>query len=49
MKELEEVRGSMTRMTSSIEKLDLMVSVGKSHCDKRGLGIEDGKETSTLE
>jgi hypothetical protein len=24
-----------------------MLSVGKSPCDKRGLGFEDGKETST--
>ena len=46
-RELEEVKGSMTRMTSSTEKLDLMLSVGKSPCDKRGLGFEDGKESTT--
>ena len=33
-------------MASSTEKLDHILGVGKSPCDKRGLGFEDGKETS---
>ena len=37
----------MTRMTSSIETFDHMLSVRKSSCDKIGLGFEDSKETST--
>ncbi|KAK0593630.1 hypothetical protein LWI29_013343 [Acer saccharum] len=47
MRELEEVRESMTRMDSSTKKLDHMLGVGKSPCDKRGLGYEDGKKIST--
>ncbi|KAK0594697.1 hypothetical protein LWI29_004279 [Acer saccharum] len=46
-RELEEAKGSRTRIVSSTEKLDHMLSAGKSPCDKRGLGFEDGKETST--
>ena len=46
-RELEEAKGSLTRMASSTNKLDHMLTVGKIPCDKRGLGFEDGKETST--
>ncbi|KAK0600398.1 hypothetical protein LWI29_014530 [Acer saccharum] len=46
-RELEEVRESMTRMDSSTKKLDHMLGVGKSPCDKRDLGYEDGKKIST--
>ncbi|KAK0594174.1 hypothetical protein LWI29_024006 [Acer saccharum] len=46
-RELEEVRESMTRMDSSTKKLDHMLGVGKSPCDKRGLGYEDDKKIST--
>ncbi|KAK0584894.1 hypothetical protein LWI29_020485 [Acer saccharum] len=46
-RELEEAKGSRTRIVSSTEKLDHMLSVGKSPCNKRGLGFEDGKESST--
>ena len=46
-RELEEVRESMTRMDSSTKKLDHMLGVGKSPCDKRGLGYKDGKKIST--
>ncbi|KAK0594108.1 hypothetical protein LWI29_001679 [Acer saccharum] len=38
-RELEEVRESMTRMDSSTKKLDHMLGVGKSPCDKRVLEI----------
>ncbi|KAK4844620.1 hypothetical protein QYF36_022391 [Acer negundo] len=47
-RELEEAKGSMTRMASSTKKLDHMLAVGKSPCDKRGLGFVNGKEISTL-
>ena len=46
-RELVEAKESRTRVVSSTEKLDHMLSVGKSSCDKRGLGFEDSKETST--
>ncbi|KAK0599310.1 hypothetical protein LWI29_004159 [Acer saccharum] len=46
-RELEEVRESMTRMDSNTKKLDHMLGVGKSPCDKKGLGYEDGKKIST--
>ena len=46
-RELVEAKESRTRIVSSTEKLDHMISVGKSPCDKRGLGFEDGKESST--
>ena len=46
-KELEEAKWSLTRMASITKKLDYMLGVGKSPCDKRGLGFEDGKETFT--
>ncbi|KAK0577333.1 hypothetical protein LWI29_031451 [Acer saccharum] len=46
-RELEEAKGPRTRIVSSTEKLDHMLGVGKSPCDKRGLGFEDGKESST--
>ncbi|KAK0594669.1 hypothetical protein LWI29_029410 [Acer saccharum] len=36
-REFEEVRESMTRMDSSTKKLDHMLGVGKSPCDKRVL------------
>ena len=45
--ELEEAKKSITRMASSTEKLDHILGVRKSLCGKRGLGFEDGKETST--
>ncbi|KAK1552795.1 hypothetical protein Q3G72_023586 [Acer saccharum] len=46
-RELEKAKGSMTRMASSTNKLDHMLAVGKSPCENRGLGFEDGKKTST--
>ena len=45
-RELEEAKESLTRMASSTKKLDYLLGVGKSPCDKRGLGCEDSKETS---
>ena len=45
-RELDKAKKSMTRMASSTEKLNHILGVGKSPCDKRGLGFEDGKETS---
>ncbi|KAK4860440.1 hypothetical protein QYF36_023877 [Acer negundo] len=47
MRELEEAKGLLTRIAYSTKKLDHMLGVGKSPCDKRGLGFDDGKETST--
>ncbi|KAK0593945.1 hypothetical protein LWI29_036523 [Acer saccharum] len=46
-REIEEANGSMTRMTSSTQKLDRMLSVGNNMYDKRGIRYEDGKEIST--
>ena len=46
-RELEEAKESLTRMASSTKKLDHMLGVGKSPCDKRGLEFEDYKENST--
>ena len=48
MRELEEIKESMTRMASSTQKLDHILSVGNNLHDKRDLGFEDGKETSTF-
>ena len=48
MRELEEIKESMTRMASSTQNLDHILSVGKNPQDKRGLGFEDGNETSTF-
>ena len=44
-RELDEAKKSMTRMASSTEKLDHILGVGKSPCDKRGLRFENDKET----
>ena len=46
-RELDEAKKSHTRMDSSTKKLDHMLGVGKSPCDKRGLGFEDSQETSS--
>src|SRR5579862_8173120 len=46
-RELVEVKGSLARIDSSTKKLDHMLGVGKSACDKRGLGYEDDKKIST--
>jgi hypothetical protein len=46
-RELDEAKKSLTRMDSSTKKLDHMLGVGKSPCDKRGLGFEDSQETSS--
>ena len=46
-RELEEAKGSLIRMACSTKKLDHMLEVSKSPYYKRGLGFEDGKETST--
>jgi hypothetical protein len=46
-RELDEANKSFTRMDSSTKKLDHMLGVGKSPCDKRGLGFEDSQETSS--
>ena len=48
MRELEEIKESMTRMASSTQNLDHILSVGKNPHDKRGLGFEEGKKSSTL-
>ena len=45
-RELDEAKKSMTRMASSTKKLNHILGVGKSPCDKRGLGFEDGKDIS---
>ena len=47
MRELDEIKESMTRMASSTQKLDHILSVGKNPQDKRGLGFEDDKKSST--
>ena len=44
-RELVEAKKSLTRMDSSTKKL--MLGVGKSPCDKRGLGFEESQETSS--
>ncbi|KAK0576621.1 hypothetical protein LWI29_020731 [Acer saccharum] len=46
-RELDESLESLARMDSSTKKLDHILGVGKSPCDKRGLGYEDGKKIST--
>ena len=45
--ELEDARGLMAKMASSTKKLNHMIDVGKRPNDKRGLGFEDDKESST--
>ena len=42
-RELEESKGLLTRMASSTKKLDHILGVGKSPCDKRGLRFKDDK------
>ena len=39
-REHEEAKKSLTRMASSTEKLDHLLGVGKSLCEKRGLGLK---------
>ena len=46
-RELVEVKGSLAKMDSSTKKLDHLLGVGKIPSDKRGLGFEEDKETST--
>ena len=46
-RELVEVKGSLARIDSITKKLDHMLGVGKSPCDKRGLGYEEDKKIST--
>ena len=46
-RELEEARASMAKTSSSTEKLDCMLGVGKRPSDKRGLGYFDDKEASS--
>ena len=46
-RELEEVKESMTKMTSSTKKLDHMLGVEKSLSDKRGLGYHDDMNGSS--
>ncbi|KAK1588131.1 hypothetical protein Q3G72_020129 [Acer saccharum] len=45
-RELVEAKESLTRMTTSTKKLDNILGVGKSPCDKRGLGFEVSKDCS---
>ena len=45
--ELRDAKELITKLASSMEKLNHMLSVGKSPCDKRDLGFEDYKETPT--
>ena len=45
--ELKDARELMAKMASNTEKLDHLLSVGKSPIDKRGLGIENDKEIPT--
>ena len=47
-KELMEARGLMAKMTSGTEKLDKMLSCGKSPCDKKGLGYVEEVEATPL-
>ena len=46
-RELRDARELITKLASSMEKLYHMLSVGKSPCNKSGLGFEDYKETPT--
>ena len=46
-RELDEAKKSLTRMNSSTKELDHILCVGKSPCDKRGLGFEDSQEISS--
>ena len=45
-RELVEAKESLTRMTTSTKKLDNILGVGQSPCDKRGLGYEVSKDCS---
>ena len=45
-RELVEAKESLTRMTTSTKKLDNILGVGKSPCDKRGLGFQVSKDCS---
>ena len=45
-RELVEAKESLTRMTTSTKKLDNILGVGQSPCDKRGLGFEVSKDCS---
>ena len=45
-RELVEAKESLTRMTTSTKKLDNILGVGKSPCDKRGLGFKVSKDCS---
>ena len=47
-KELIEARGLIAKMTSGTEKLDKMLSCGKSPCDKKGLGYVEEMEATPL-
>ena len=46
-RELDDARNLMAKMASSTEKLNYMLSIGKSPYDKRGLGFDDDKEIPT--
>ena len=46
-RELRDARELIAKLTSSTEKLNHLLSVGKGPCDKRGLGFEDDKEILT--
>jgi hypothetical protein len=46
-RELEEVKVLMAKMTSSTEKLDHMLRVGRKPSDKSGLGYIDDKDASS--
>ena len=46
-RELDEAMESLSKMAFSTKKLDHILGVGKSLCDKRGHGYKDCKEIST--
>ena len=48
-KELMEARELIAKMTSGTEKLDKMLSYGKSPCDKKGLRYMEEMEAKSLE
>src|SRR5579862_7286688 len=45
-RELVEAKVTLTRMTTSTKKLDNILGVGQSPCDKRGLGYEVSNDCS---
>ena len=45
--ELRDAKELITKLASSTEKLNHMLSVGRNLYDKRGLGFEDDKEIPT--